>query len=91
MKESLPLFNERQETQESRPRGGLRAGTPPGGSRPVGKERHPDDLHMEAARRLAREFKRSKVKAPDRVRTGRLICRHLVAMLHDIELDADGH
>jgi hypothetical protein len=40
---------------------------------------------------LAREFKRSKVKAPDRVRTGRLICRHLVAMLHDIELDADGH
>jgi len=78
MKESLPLFDDVQEA----------ADTASPASRSVGDCLH-DDLHLEAAQRLARRFKRSKVQARDRVRTGRLICRHLVAMLHDIDEDDD--
>lgn len=71
MKESLPLFGD---------------GHQPAEPAAAQTQRQPaEGLHMQAARRLARQFKRSKVQPRDRVRTGRLICRHLVAMLHDLE------
>lgn len=82
MKESLPLFDDVQEATDTGSPASQSAGAVAGQL-----DRVHDDLHLAAARRLARRFKRSKVQARDRVRTGRLICRHLVAMLHDIETE----
>jgi hypothetical protein len=39
------------------------------------------DPHLAEARRLSRVIRRTRDRSPEQVRTGRLICRHLVAML----------
>jgi len=39
------------------------------------------DRHLVAARRLSRAIGRIPSHSPEQVRTGRLICRHLLAML----------
>jgi len=39
------------------------------------------DPHLAEARRLSRAIRRTRNRSPEQVRTGRLICRHLVAML----------
>jgi hypothetical protein len=45
----------------------------------------PVDAHLAAARRLSRGIRRTRHRSPEQVRTGRLICRHLVAMLREAQ------
>ena len=100
MKESLPLFDDTRDVHlDARldKRTGERAceRTDERTDKQTEKRMHKrenaaNDQHMAAAQRLARQFKRSKVKPRDRLRAGRLICRHLVAMLHDIEAAEKG-
>ena len=57
-----------------------------GGSAPRQGERRQDgalraDPHLVEARRLSRAIRRTRNRSPEQVHTGRLICRHLVAML----------
>ena len=44
--------------------------------------------HLLAARRLARRMARLPDQSPEQVRAGRMICRHLVAMLKEAEAQA---
>lgn len=37
--------------------------------------------HLAAARRLQRRLRKAPVRSPEEIRAGRLICRHLVALL----------
>jgi hypothetical protein len=41
--------------------------------------------HLVAARRLARRIARLPDQSPEQLHTGRMICRHLVAMLKEAE------
>jgi hypothetical protein len=45
--------------------------------------RPPADRHLSAARRLAREIRRTAPGSPEQVMTGQRICRHLIAMLQE--------
>jgi len=46
--------------------------------------------HMAATRRLRSKLRRAQAHSPEEVKAGRLICRHLLAMLHEAQIDA-GH
>ena len=41
--------------------------------------------HLAAARRLQRRLRKAPVRSPEEIRAGRLICRHLVALLQASE------
>jgi hypothetical protein len=41
----------------------------------------PAERHLSAARRLARDIRRTAPGSEEQTRTGRRICRHLIAML----------
>ncbi len=41
--------------------------------------------HLRAARRLARQMRRFADRSAEQVHAGREICRHLVAMLEDVD------
>ena len=43
--------------------------------------------HLLAARRLSRRIARLPDHSPEQLRAGRLICRHLVAMLKEAEVE----
>jgi transposase len=58
---------------------------------PVAEHRDARDQqqrHLLAARRLARGMARLPDQSPEQVRAGRMICRHLVAMLKEAEAQA---
>ncbi len=50
--------------------------------------RDPQQRHLIAARRLARRMAMLRDQSPEQVRAGRMICRHLVAMLKEAEAQA---
>jgi hypothetical protein len=47
--------------------------------------------HLAAARRLAKRMARLRDHSPEQLRAGRMICRHLVAMLKEIEANQRPH
>jgi hypothetical protein len=47
--------------------------------------------HLIAARRLSRRIGRYADQSPEQLRAGRLICRHLVAMLKEAEAEPKAH
>jgi len=47
--------------------------------------------HLAAARRLSKRIAKFADQSPEQLRTGRLICRHLVAMLKEIESNQTPH
>lgn len=62
-----------------------RPGHSSGAARPVYLSRRcpgsSSEMHLAAARRLSKEIRRTHYHSPEATRTGRLVCRHLVAML----------
>ena len=55
---------------------------------------HPDardrqQRHLTAARRLSRRIARLPDHSPEQLQTGRMICRHLVAMLKAAETESE--
>ncbi len=48
--------------------------------------RNISDIHLAAARKLSKEIRRADYYSPEATRTGRLLCRHLLAMLQDTKL-----
>jgi len=47
--------------------------------------------HLAAARRLSKRMARLPDRSAEQTRAGRQICRHLVAMLKDIEAEQTAH
>jgi hypothetical protein len=47
------------------------------------------DAHLQAARQLSRQMARLPDQSPEQLRAGRLICRHLIAMLEQAEAAND--
>jgi len=43
--------------------------------------------HLEATRRLRMKLRRAQSHSPEEVKAGRLICRHLLAMLDEAQLN----
>ena len=76
---SLPLFD------ESPPVGTAanvaKAAAPRASVRPLEARQ----AHLSAARRLARQMRRFADRSAEQVRAGQQICRHLVAMLEDVD------
>jgi hypothetical protein len=47
------------------------------------------DRHLDAARQLSRRMARLPDQSPEQLRAGRMICRHLIAMLEQAEAAKD--
>ena len=74
MQQSLPLFDDSIEPDLA------------ASNRSAGKVRDKSvggEDHLASAKRLSRAMRRIPSNSQQQIRAGRLVCRHLLAMLHD--------
>ena len=58
---------------------------------PVLETRKASVDHLAAARKLQWRLRKARAYSPEEVKTGRLICRHLLALLHEADAEPVNH